>query len=337
MSSLVRNLAWNPILARELRSRMRSRRAPVMVTVFLVLVGGIAYLAYSSIATTRNNPFTRSSSSAGFQLFATLTSAVMTLVVLLTPGISAGQITSERERQTFDLLLCTRMGPGRIVIGKLLSALLFVLLLIIATIPLFSVVFLIGGISAGDVAALVALMLMTALLVGAIGMFWTTVLRRTTAAMLASYVSVFVLAAAPIITSSTSNTQTFGPGGPVIEGPGPVNSVMQAFSPVTATTAALIDVDNQGCRTGVRGISSSFSPGLGTTFATIQPNQCRSSYGSFSVTAFAAGGSFSSWSVWEATLLVDGVAVVVLLGASILLLRGRRPRRRQAPSWTDEA
>jgi hypothetical protein len=45
VSVALRRLLWNPILARELRSRMRATRAPLTLTVFLVLVGGSGLLA----------------------------------------------------------------------------------------------------------------------------------------------------------------------------------------------------------------------------------------------------------------------------------------------------
>jgi len=56
-------------------------------------------------------------------------------------------INGEKERQTFDMLICSRLSPAALIGGKLLSGLINALLLIASSIPLFSLVFFFGGIS----------------------------------------------------------------------------------------------------------------------------------------------------------------------------------------------
>ena len=57
------------------------------------------------------------------------------LVVLVTPSMSAGLLSSERESQGWQLLQATPMSITRIVWGKLLSVLLPLMLILCATLP----------------------------------------------------------------------------------------------------------------------------------------------------------------------------------------------------------
>ena len=64
---------------------------------------------------------------------------------LIAPAFTAGAISLEREKQTLDMLVSTPMRPGGIVVGKLLSALAFVVLMIVAAIPISALVLMYGG------------------------------------------------------------------------------------------------------------------------------------------------------------------------------------------------
>ena len=54
-------------------------------------------------------------------MYVVLCAMQMGLMLLSAPAMTAGTISGERERQTLDLLLMTKMSSLSIVIGKLLS------------------------------------------------------------------------------------------------------------------------------------------------------------------------------------------------------------------------
>ena len=66
------------------------------------------------------------------------------------PAMTAGAISLEREKQTLELLVTTPLGTLALVLGKLFSALTYVFLLILASIPLASIVFTFGGVGPED-------------------------------------------------------------------------------------------------------------------------------------------------------------------------------------------
>ena len=58
------------------------------------------------------------------------------LASLMTPSFAAGTITFEKEYKTYEMLLATPMKPAAIVLGKLLSSLTHLAILIFASMPI---------------------------------------------------------------------------------------------------------------------------------------------------------------------------------------------------------
>ena len=80
------------------------------------------------------------------------------------------------------MLIATPISSLAIVIGKLLSALVYVFLLIVASIPLMAVVFVYGGVGPEDVLRGYIVLFATALGLGSFGLLCSSLVKRTTAA-----------------------------------------------------------------------------------------------------------------------------------------------------------
>ena len=80
-----------------------------------------------------------------------------------------------------------------IVLGKLLSSLSYVFLLMLAALPLFSLVFLFGGVSPGQVVLAFVISLASALTLGTIGVFISVLIRRGQIATVLSYAVAFLM------------------------------------------------------------------------------------------------------------------------------------------------
>ncbi len=181
-------LQANPIMLKELRGRMRGTRAFVVITVYLMLMSGFALLLYVLYSASLNDG---SGSLQGGQIGRTLFTGIvgleLFLVMFIVPAFTAGAITGERERQTYDLLRTTLLSPRALVIGKLLSALFYTLLLLLAAIPLQSLGFLFGGVSIEELILAFVILLVTAITLGTIGLYFSATLQRTQAASIATY------------------------------------------------------------------------------------------------------------------------------------------------------
>ncbi len=71
-------------------------------------------------------------------LFPVLAVAQVCIVALIVPILTASSISGERERQTLDIMLTTCMSPFAIVVGKVVSAVLRILVFVAASTPIMS-------------------------------------------------------------------------------------------------------------------------------------------------------------------------------------------------------
>jgi ABC-2 type transport system permease protein len=188
------------IMVKELRSRMRGRRAFIVLTIYLGLLALITYGAYLIVAPSARDGFgggfpgqANTSAIIGQTIFTLLSIFQLILICFIAPGFTAGQISLEREKQTLDLLVSTPMRPGAIVIGKLFAALAFVMLMIVAAVPITAIVLMYGGASVDDIVRQQLVLLATAVVLGAIGLFYSALLKRTQAATVLSYITMLAL------------------------------------------------------------------------------------------------------------------------------------------------
>jgi ABC-type transport system involved in multi-copper enzyme maturation permease subunit len=193
----------NPVLARELRIRLRGMRAWLLLTVYLVVLGGICFLVYeaeSGSSTTFNpnfGPFAPPSptefATVGRSIFEWLVFFMLLLVLFLVPGLTSGAIAGERERQTLVPLQVTLLRPWQIVVGKLAASFAFIAVLVLATTPLLSIAYLIGGVTVASVFQALGLVLFTGLAVACLTVTLSAVFKRVQAATVAAYSTVLLL------------------------------------------------------------------------------------------------------------------------------------------------
>ena len=171
---------------KELRGRMRGRRAFAIITIYLLLLGGFALMVEKLVEANFSSGFGGQSAFAGAAIgqgvFAALLMLMTLQVAFLAPSSTSGSISLEREKQTLELLIATPISSLAIVLGKLLSALVYVFLLIAASIPLMAVVFVYGGVGPEDVLRGYVVLIATALGLGSFGLLCSSIVKRTTAA-----------------------------------------------------------------------------------------------------------------------------------------------------------
>ncbi len=303
---------WNPIVTKELRSRMRGWHAFALLTGYLCVIGGLGWIVYDADIGASGNIV--GLGSTGAQVFRALAGVVMATVALIVPGLVGPTISGERERQTLDLLLVTPLGPARIVVGKLVAALAFVVLMVIACLPLFSVAFLLGGVGIAEVLEVVAFTLVGAITIGALSMLVSVLLRRVSAATVVSYVVMLALTVGPIAAGYVLNRAL---SEPAQNGPAPLaiaevngtTGTVDALSPAVGA-ASLLDASD--CEV----VTPFFGSGVGVPVAV----GCGPG-GQYVINL----GPLGTWQAWEGTFFLDGVIAVAALGASVLFLSRREP------------
>ncbi len=331
---------WNPIVAKEYRTRMRTWRSPLAITIYIVLLGGIGWAVFSAMSVSLSGVGQSPPGSLGQMLFTFLILFQVGLLAFITPALTAGAISGERERQTLDLLFVTPIAPFSIIWGKLLASMSFIVLLLFISVPIFSLVFLYGGIEFDQVAYAFIVTGVTAMTLGFLGVAFSTLFRRTLASTVASYAAAFVLlVGAPVygllFPTDVDPKATTLPAPPAITLASPVIPLL--------TIAANQPVAGYGIRYPVGGQGPLLNSGVGQSCVAAPSggmNCFNTGYSSSALvlTANSAtalpSGLFKGWQYWQACVVIQ---LMISLGAllfSALVLppvrRFRLVRRRAA-------
>lgn len=185
---LIRML-YNPVISMEYNLRMRSKKTPWIISLYLIAISAVIFLY---IYFEMNNNYNYFNPNRSRELFLLLSYIQFTLVSFVTPGLTAGVISGEREKQTFNILLTTNLSPSKIILGKWFSSLSFMLLLMIATLPLYSIVFLYGGVSPLQLFKVFVFFIVSMLSIGAVGVLFSALIKKTGVATIVTYSTIVV-------------------------------------------------------------------------------------------------------------------------------------------------
>ena len=105
----------NPVLSKEIKLRFRSPKSFSGILFYLIVmcifVFGFIFVTMSVNQTTYFTP------DESFFLFTLLSFIQLGLVLFISPGLTAGVISTEREKQTLPILLTTSQSSFQIIIG----------------------------------------------------------------------------------------------------------------------------------------------------------------------------------------------------------------------------
>ena len=188
LPTALRNRVELPVAMKEMRTRMRGSRAPMilLLTTGLIILGVLLLMWQQWDQLAQANDM-RHSGQIGRLLFAGLFSGEALICWLIVPALTAGAISLEREQQTLEMLLLTRLSGLNIILGKLLSSLGFIFVILLCALPIAAVSFLFGGVSPAEIAWATAVVLSTTILFGAMGVYCSATFRTTGTAIVLAY------------------------------------------------------------------------------------------------------------------------------------------------------
>ena len=171
--------ADNPVLEREMRGRLRLRRRGLgrsYLWVVVVLAAVIFYFYTRGLAGLFAGP-----RQDAREFWPLLTYGLLALIVLLAPALTATAITTEREQQTWETLVSTRLSGSEIILGKWLARQTILILLVLLACP-----YLLGCVIRGQMGLLLlpatlAFLVITSLFYGALGLLCSYQAKRTVA------------------------------------------------------------------------------------------------------------------------------------------------------------
>jgi ABC-type transport system involved in multi-copper enzyme maturation permease subunit len=121
-----------------------------------------------------------------FSTFCAIAIGQESLVLVLTPSLVAGVIADEKQRKTLHYLLASRFCSPEIVLGKLLARMLYVGILLGVSLPVLSLVVLLGGVDP-QLVVLACAAISTSWFLAALSIWVSTIARRVREAFFLAY------------------------------------------------------------------------------------------------------------------------------------------------------
>ncbi len=172
----------NPLFVKEMRERFRNKKNMWILALYLLVMGSIL-LGFMYVTHMDGISYPGENREV-FILTAVIQYA---MICFIAPALSAGAISGERERQTLNILLTTQLSPRKIIVSKLLTSLAFIFLLVVSSLPLYSFVFLYGGISPTQLLTLFSFFAINIVFFGSLGLFCSTWIKRTGVSTITAY------------------------------------------------------------------------------------------------------------------------------------------------------
>lgn len=183
----------NPVYKKELRTNARSLKTYIIIFIFNGLLSLFGLFALYLTFEYQQGIGSNVEYSAILEIYSIITGVEFFLLLLVVPAVTAGSISGERERQTLEILLTTKLTTGSIIRGKLLSSISMMILLAFSSLPVISLVFAIGGITIKDLEEFLLLIIGTAIYLGSFGTFFSVLFKKTTSATVATFGTVLLL------------------------------------------------------------------------------------------------------------------------------------------------
>lgn len=176
----------NPILKKEMMVGSRSMK---MSWAIMAICGILtAIVVFVLIITNLASSYAGYSYNSLIVLFPVLGCTECGLLSLMIPVITSASISGEREKQTLDIMLTTPLSPMSIVKGKLMSAMMIVMMYMIASVPVMAIAFVLGGLSWWNLIGLFIMLIYLGIYVGSVGIFCSSVVKKSIAATILTIV-----------------------------------------------------------------------------------------------------------------------------------------------------
>jgi ABC-type transport system involved in multi-copper enzyme maturation permease subunit len=190
--------AFGPVLFYDLVRSTRRGRYAALRCVYAVALFVLLFLFYSRWTNTILDVLSVESidRSRAAQFAEEFFHGFMTLqflaVFALTPAFTAGAIAEEKDRRTLEFLFTTDLHSHEIVLGKLVSRLAFLTLLLLTGLPVLSLLQFLGGVDPNLVAGGFAAVLLTMLSLASLSLLNSAYARKPLTAMFLTYLQMAV-------------------------------------------------------------------------------------------------------------------------------------------------
>ena len=182
----MKNPFRNPVFEKERRSRIRSHEFLAVIAAVNLILAAVAVVVLVTISGRFDLTGQRDYSSM-LQIYLAVSMTICALMVLVLPAYAGVSVSLERERGSLESLLAAGIRPWQIAAGKAAACMDVMLILLISTLPVFSLCFAYGGVSLKDLFGSVLSLCLCGFVVTGVSVFASSLCRRSSAAILAAY------------------------------------------------------------------------------------------------------------------------------------------------------
>ena len=183
------SLLENPVLRRELFSRLRSPKTFLAIVSVAALTSLLVLLRWPTDATVDLV------SQGALEVFRPVAFALAIALMMLIPAFPATALVSERRRGTLALMLNSPTTPWQIYIGKFSGNVLLAFVILSVSLPALAACYAMGGISMVDhLGPLMLVLLGMAVQYTAVGLWVSSIVNTSDAGLRWTYAMVLALA-----------------------------------------------------------------------------------------------------------------------------------------------
>ena len=208
----------NPIYKKEVRTGMRTARVAALIVGFNTILAIVAFVMFSNTIDGISNSGVLDYSGLA-DLYTVMAYIEFGIIAIVVPAITAGSVVGERERQTLDVMLASKVRPFSIVWGKMLSCAQLIVTVCVSSLPVLSIVFVYGGIRITNLLMLLFADICIGCYFGSIGVFASCISKRTTTAVITAYVgmvAVIVLTGGIVYVGGAFNVMLLNPAATIV-------------------------------------------------------------------------------------------------------------------------
>ncbi|MGL5380044.1 ABC transporter permease [Clostridium sp.] len=211
----------NPVLRNESKLAVRTAKFTMLLFAYIAILTVGTLIFYSSYS---DSVYTNGLDTQGsIYLYIGMAIAQAVLLMFIVPALTSTAICSEREKQTLDILLSSKLTPLQIIIGKVLASSAKVILLVICTMPMYAICSLIGGVKLFNIFELMVFFFVTTIFVSSIGVCVSTYMKTSKVATASTYgLVLFIFVGTLIIAWVSFMLTAFKSQGSVIPSVSPV-------------------------------------------------------------------------------------------------------------------
>lgn len=179
-------MQMNPIVKKDIRVQARSMRICWGLFAYGAIMAMVFFFAMFMFQ--MENAYSSSNIYSNIvMLYPVLAVTQIIILGVVVPIRTASSISGEKERQTFDIMMTTSMMPFSIILGKVQTAIVQGLFFVVAGMPVMALAFVIGGMSWAYLFWFFAIALLVSLFSASIGIFCSSVCKKSITAVIMSY------------------------------------------------------------------------------------------------------------------------------------------------------